>query len=121
MIISNAFASTTEQSIGFGSSLMPFLLVLAIFYILLIRPQQKKMKQHDELVANLKIGDKVLTAGGIIGSVSRINTEKDIITIKIASSVEIEVLRSTIHTLLKDVMNAKKNKKNITDKKKRKK
>jgi len=111
MIISEAFASAGGQQVGLGSSLMPFLLVLVIFYVLLIRPQQKKMKEHDELVANLKIGDKVVTGGGIIGKVSSLDKEKGIVIIKISSGVEINVVNHTIHGLVKDKVESNKNKK----------
>ena len=102
MIVSEAFASVGEPSVSMGSSLMPFLLVLAIFWILLIRPQQKKMKEHDELVANLKIGDKVITTGGIIGKISKVDKEKGVFLIKIANSVEIELVNHAVHKLVKE-------------------
>jgi preprotein translocase subunit YajC len=110
MIISEAFASTGGQQVGLGGSLMPFLLVLVIFYILLIRPQQKKIKEHDELVANLKTGDKVMTGGGIIGKVSSLNKEKGVVFVKIASGVEVEVASHTIHALVKEDGKSGKNK-----------
>jgi preprotein translocase subunit YajC len=110
MIISEAFASTGGQQVGLGGSLMPFLLVLVIFYVLLIRPQQKKMKEHDVLIANLKIGDKVITGGGIIGKVSNINREQKTVTVKIASGVEIDVINHTINALVKEEVKSSKSK-----------
>jgi preprotein translocase subunit YajC len=73
MLISPAYAQAGGAPGGFDLiSLMPLLLIFVVFYFLLIRPQQKKMKQHRDMVATLKRGDRVLTAGGIIGSVVKV-------------------------------------------------
>ncbi len=74
---------------------LPMLVIMfAIFYFLLIRPQQKKAKAHKEMLAALKVGDKVLTGGGIYGTIIAI--EQDIITIAIASGVDIKVNRGYV-------------------------
>ena len=69
-------------------------IMFAIFYLLLIRPQQKRAKQHKELVENLKSGDQVVTAGGIHGKI--VAVQDDIITLEIASNVRIKVNRPSI-------------------------
>lgn len=69
-------------------------IMFAIFYLLLIRPQQKRAKQHKELVENLKSGDQVVTAGGLHGKI--VAVQDDIITLEIASNVRIKINRPSI-------------------------
>lgn len=73
---------------------VPLILMFAIFYFLLIRPQQKKAKQHKEMLGNLKIGDRIVTNGGMYGTIVRMNDAKMIV--EIADKVQVEMLRSTI-------------------------
>ena len=69
-------------------------IMFAIFYLLLIRPQQKRAKQHKELVENLKAGDQVVTAGGIHGTI--VAVQDDVITLEIASNVRVKINRPSI-------------------------
>jgi len=79
---------------------IPLILIFVIFYFFLIRPQQKKAKEHKIMVENLKRGDKVVTSGGIVGTVDRI-IDNEKVEIEIADNVKVEVVRSTgIQTLL---------------------
>ena len=78
---------------------MPLLLIFVVFYFLLIRPQQKKMKQHRDMIGALKRGDRVLTAGGIIGTVVKIE-EDNTLLVEIAKDVRVRVARSTISELI---------------------
>ena len=73
---------------------IPLILIFVIFYFFLIRPQQKKVKEHKILVENLKRGDKVITSGGIIGTVERI-IENDKAEIVISDNVKVEIVKST--------------------------
>ena len=73
---------------------IPLILIFIIFYFFLIRPQQKKVKEHKILVENLKRGDKVITSGGIIGTVERI-IENDKAEIVISDDVKVEIIKST--------------------------
>jgi preprotein translocase subunit YajC len=73
---------------------IPLILIFVIFYFFLIRPQQKKVKDHKIMVGNLKRGDKVVTSGGIIGTVERV-MENDKAEIKISDSVNVEIIKST--------------------------
>ena len=73
----------------FGAFL-PLILIFGVFYVLLIRPQQKKLKQHREMVNNLKRGDKIITTGGIIGTINKVNEKKELF-IEISDNVEIKV------------------------------
>ena len=78
---------------GFAQ-LIPLILIFVIFYFFLIRPQQKKVKEHKLMVENLKRGDKVITSGGIIGTVERI-IDGDKAEISITENVKVEVIKST--------------------------
>ena len=73
---------------------IPLILIFVIFYFFLIRPQQKKAKEHKIMVENLKKGDKVITSGGIIGKVDRI-IDNEKVEIEIADNVTVEVIRAT--------------------------
>ena len=82
---------------GSGSGFIqfvPLILIFVIFYFFLIRPQQKKVKEHKLMVENLKRGDKVITSGGIIGTVERI-IDGDKAEISITDNVKVEVIKST--------------------------
>ncbi|MCF7820877.1 MAG: preprotein translocase subunit YajC [Mariprofundaceae bacterium] len=76
------------------ASLVPLVLIMVIFYFLLIRPQQKKLKEHKAMVEATKKGDSVITGGGIIGKVSAV--KDDILTVEIAEGVKVKVKRDTI-------------------------
>ncbi len=89
---------------GGGSSafliqLFPFIALFAIMYFLLIRPQQKKLKQHQAMVASLRRGDQVVTAGGLIGKVSKIKDDAEV-EVELAEGVKVRVVRSTIGQVL---------------------
>lgn len=85
-----------QGALGSGSwmSFVPIVLMIVIFYFLLIRPQQKKEKQRLAMINSLKNGDKIVTASGIYGVVAGI--KDDIITVKIASSTNVEIAKSAI-------------------------
>ena len=72
---------------------IPLILIFVIFYFFLIRPQQRKAKEHKKMVEELKRGDKVITSGGIIGTVERI-VDNEKIEVEIADNVKVEILRS---------------------------
>ena len=78
---------------------IPLILIFVIFYFFLIRPQQKKVKDHKLMVAALKRGDEVITSGGIVGKVERI-LDNDKVDILIAENVTVQVVQSTIQGLL---------------------
>ena len=82
------------------SSFIPLILIFVIFYFFLIRPQQKKVKEHKLMVESLKRGDKVVTSGGIVGSIERI-IDNDKVEVSISDDVKVEVIRATgIQSLL---------------------
>jgi len=80
--------------------IIPLVFMFAIFYFLLIRPQQKKAKEHKALLEAMKKGDNVITAGGVHGKVSAV--ENDIVTLEIANSVNIKITKSYIAAIKKD-------------------
>tara|TARA_B100001027_G_scaffold45036_1_gene29260 strand:- start:61 stop:345 length:285 start_codon:yes stop_codon:yes gene_type:complete len=83
------------------AQLIPLILIFIIFYFFLIRPQQKKVKEHKIMVDNLKRGDKVITSGGIIGEIERI-IDNDKVEVLVSENVKVEVVRSTgIQALIK--------------------
>jgi preprotein translocase subunit YajC len=79
---------------------IPLILIFVIFYFFLIRPQQKRVKEHKVMVESLKRGDEVITSGGIIGTVDRI-MEDDRIEVIIGENVKVQIIRSTITSQLK--------------------
>ena len=88
------------ENSGIGQ-FIPLILIFVIFYFFLIRPQQKKAKEHKLMVENLKRGDEVVTSGGIIGTVERV-MENDKAEILISENIRVEIIRSTgIQGLLK--------------------
>jgi|TARA_B110000914_G_scaffold213984_1_gene216415 preprotein translocase subunit YajC len=87
------------ESSGIGQ-FVPLILIFVIFYFFLIRPQQKKVKEHKTMVENLKRGDKVITSGGITGTVERI-VDNDKVEVVIAENVKVEIVKATgIQSLL---------------------
>ena len=78
---------------------IPLILIFVIFYFFLIRPQQKKVKDHKSMVASLKRGDEVITSGGIIGRIERV-LDDDKIDILISENVTVQVIKSTVQSLL---------------------
>lgn len=81
---------------GFGG-LVPIILMFVIFYFLLIRPQQKRNKEHREMISNLKKGDRIITSGGIYGRITAIDDTT--LTLEIADKVRIKVARSNVGAL----------------------
>jgi preprotein translocase subunit YajC len=88
------------------ASLVPLILIFAIMYFLLIRPQQKKLKEHQEMVAALRRGDQVVTQGGMIGKVTKVKDDNEL-EVEIASGVVVRVVRSTITQVLSKTEPAK--------------
>jgi len=97
-MISSAFAQSAAGGAGGFSlqGLLPFVLIFIIFYFLLIRPQQKRVKQHKLMVESLKRGNKVLTAGGILGVVTKAVDGSETVSVEIASGVTVDLARQMI-------------------------
>ena len=86
------------DSQGFAQ-FIPLILIFVIFYFFLIRPQQKRVKDHKAMVASLKRGDEIITSGGIIGTIEKV-MEDDRIEVIVAENVKVQIIRSTITSLL---------------------
>lgn len=83
------------------TSLLPFILIFIIMYFLLIRPQQKRLKEHRAMIDALKRGDRVITAGGLIGKVTAVGAEgTDEITLEIANGVKVTAVKSMITSMV---------------------
>ena len=97
MFITPAYAQATGGDGGLGliGQFVPLILIFVIFYFLLIRPQQQRMKQHQEMVASLRRGDTIVTAGGIIGKVTKVVDDSEI-RAEISEGVNVRVVRGTI-------------------------
>ena len=100
MLISTAYAQGTGM---FDQNaliqFLPLILIFVVFYFLLIRPQQRKAKDHKTMLDALRRGDRIVTGGGIIGTVARVDSPEEI-TVDIADGVRVRVLRSTITSIL---------------------
>ena len=95
------FAFSTGGAEGGGNPLtmfIPIIMVFIVFYLLLIRPQQKKQKEHQSLLSALGKGDKVVTNGGLYGVIS--DTKEHIVILRIAENVKVEVVKSAIATVI---------------------
>lgn len=93
--VAHAMAQTGEGAQGSGFlSILPFILVFIIFYFLLIRPQSKRAKEHKAMLESLKKNDRVITAGGIYGTV--ISLDDTSLTLEIAEKVRVKILRANI-------------------------
>lgn len=99
MLISEAYAQTG----GFGgdglTQFLPLILIFVVFYFLLIRPQQKKMKAHREMISNVRRGDRVVTGGGIIGQVVKVISDNEV-ALEIADGVRVRLVKGTITDVL---------------------
>jgi len=89
---------------NFMTALLPFVLVFVIFYLLIIMPQRKKQKKHMMMVENLKPGSRIITTGGIYGTI--MGVQKDRIEVKIAANTKIEITKSAIGVILQSEMTA---------------
>ena len=104
MLISAAYAQGTGITGLFDNQsaliqFLPLVLIFVVFYFLLIRPQQRKAKDHKTMLDALRRGDRVVTGGGIIGTVARVENPEEV-TVDIADGVRVRVLRSTISSVL---------------------
>ncbi|MBA7638360.1 Sec translocon accessory complex subunit YajC [subsurface metagenome] len=98
-----AWAQNGQGATGVGGmfgTLMPLVLIFVIFYFLLILPQRRKQKQHREMVKNLKKGDKVVTTGGVFGTVTRV--KPDYLEVEVAEKLRLRIQRSSISALRRE-------------------
>ena len=107
MFVSPAYAQAAGGGTGFDVfQLLPFVLIFGIMYFLLIRPQQKKAKEHQAMLGALRRGDQIITAGGILAKVSKVKDDGEV-EVEIAKDVKVRVARSTITTVISKTEPAK--------------
>ncbi|HUS54434.1 MAG TPA: preprotein translocase subunit YajC [Thermohalobaculum sp.] len=92
-------AGAAGGSGGFLASMLPLIAIFVIFYFLLIRPQQKRAKEHKLMVENLRRGDQIVTSGGMLAKVTKV-AEGDEVEVEIATGVKVKLIRSTITAVL---------------------
>ena len=98
-MINYAHAQAAAQQPSMLASFIPLILIFLIFYFLLIRPQQKKQKEHKVLLDSIKRGDEILSSGGILGKVIKVDNDK--LTVEIAKGVNVTIIRSTVADVIK--------------------
>lgn len=99
MDVMPVFAQAAGGGAGALTSLLPLVLIFVVFYFLLIRPQQKKVKEHKAMVEALRRGDRVVTGGGLIGTVSKVINESEV-QVEIAEGVRVRIVRSMVQEVL---------------------
>jgi preprotein translocase subunit YajC len=95
MFVTPAFAQSSPFGGDTFGMLIPFVLIIVMMYFLILRPQQKKMKEHQELVKNLRRGDTVVTSGGLVGKVTKVVDDEQI-EVEIADGVRVRQVRSMV-------------------------
>src|SRR5215475_5006946 len=106
MFISEALAQTANAAAPQGDlfgqlgTFAPLVLIFVVFYFLMIRPQQKKQKDHQAMVRAAKRGDRIVTSGGIVGTITKANDADNEVEVEIAQGVKVRVVRSAIADLL---------------------
>ncbi len=98
IFISDAFAQSDSGGMGTFMGLLPMVLIFVVFYFLLIRPQQKRQKEHKELVANLQKGDEVVTSGGLLGTI--VSVKDSNVSITLAQGVVAKMQASAVAQVL---------------------
>lgn len=122
LFISDALAQGTAaagQEVSLAS-FMPLIIIFAIFYLLIIRPQSKKYKLHQEMVEGLKIGNKVTTTGGILGVIREIDKKEGILEVEIAEGVQVKILKNNVSELVTEEKKKKESKTSAKNKKSKK-
>ena len=104
MLISPAYAQDMGGAMGAVTQFLPLILIFGVFYFLLIRPQQQRAKQMKAMLAALRRGDRVVTAGGILATVQKVKDGSDEVEVDLAPNVRVTVLRDTITSVLKPVV-----------------
>jgi preprotein translocase subunit YajC len=101
LFVSTAYAQGAGSSPAgsIGMSFVPLLLIFAVFYVLLIRPQQKKLDDHEKMVKALKRGDRVITGGGMHGKIVKVLDDNEHVLVEIADGVQVKIVRNTVSSL----------------------
>ena len=101
MLIQSAYAEAGGMSIQqIGQNIAPLAVIIVIFYFLVIRPQQKKLKNHHNMINNLQRDDEILTAGGILGKVAKLEADTGLLLVEIAPEVKVKIKKETISQVM---------------------
>ena len=98
MFAGNSFAATAAQQPSFWRGMFPIIILIVVFYFLLIRPQNRRAREHRELIASLGTGDEVVTASGILGKITEI--KDNFVELEIADNVRVKMQRTSIGAVL---------------------
>ncbi|MEL7106225.1 MAG: preprotein translocase subunit YajC [Pseudomonadota bacterium] len=99
MLVTPAYAQAAGGAGGAFASFIPLILIFGIMYFLLIRPQQKKLKDHQAMVSNLRRGDQIVTQGGLIGKVTKVKDDNEV-EVELAKDVKVRVVKNTVAQVL---------------------
>lgn len=95
MFVTPAFAQAAGGGAGLATSLLPFVLIFAVMYFLIIRPQRQRVKKHEEMIAAVRRGDTIVTSGGLIGKVTKVIDDGEL-QVELAEGVRVRIVRSMI-------------------------
>lgn len=104
-LINNAFAQAAEGAAKQPSileSMLPIIMIVGVFYFLIIRPQSKKVKEHQALLSTVTKGDRIVTTGGIFGTIVKVDKDTNTILVEIAETVKIKIKQDAIAEIIKD-------------------
>jgi preprotein translocase subunit YajC len=82
-------------------SFLPLIVIIAVMYLFLMRPQAKKQKEHRQMLEKLEKGDKILTTGGLFGEIAGVKEKEDVLIVRISDNVKVELLRSAVAQVIK--------------------
>jgi preprotein translocase subunit YajC len=109
-LISSAFAqeatSAAAKQPSLLASIAPMVLIMAVFYFLIIRPQSKKVNEHKATISTIKKGDQIVTAGGVYGTVTKVDSDKNTLHVQIAEGVQIKIKQDTVAEVINNTVKA---------------
>ncbi|MBT5051328.1 MAG: preprotein translocase subunit YajC [Rhodospirillaceae bacterium] len=99
MLISPAYAQGAGGMEGMAAQILPIVLIIGVFYFLIIRPQQKKQKAHREMLSALHRGDRIVTSGGLVGTITKVTSDTEIM-VEIAEGIKVRVMRGMVSDVM---------------------
>lgn len=99
MLISPAYAQGAGGMEGMAAQILPIVLIIGVFYFLIIRPQQKKQKVHREMLSALHRGDRIVTSGGLVGTITKVTSDTEIM-VEIAEGIKVRVMRGMVSDVM---------------------
>ena len=99
MLVSPAYAQGAGGMEGMAAQILPIVLIIGVFYFLIIRPQQKKQKAHREMLSALHRGDRIVTSGGLVGTITKVTSDTEIM-VEIAEGIKVRVMRGMVSDVM---------------------